>query len=54
MSERLVTGINCSKCGAALEECACCDERDCPAAICYGCLNVALGQEMQQPHVHGG
>jgi hypothetical protein len=37
-----------------MDECACCDEPDCPAAICFRCVNVAAGQEMAQPHVHGG
>ena len=44
----------CSGCGKEVEECACCDEPDCGAAICFGCLNLAVGQEMSQPHAHGG
>jgi hypothetical protein len=41
--------------GAQLvEECACCDEPDCSVPICYRCLNVAVGQEMRHPHLHGG
>ena len=54
MSQPAATRLRCSQCGAELEECAFCDGPDCPAAICFGCLNVALGQELQQPHVHGG
>ncbi len=44
----------CSQCGVALEDCACCDEPGCPAAMCYKCLNAALGQAMPLPHAHGG
>jgi hypothetical protein len=54
MSQHPGDGLRCSRCGTRIEECAFCDEPDCRAAICYGCLNVALGQEMQQPHAHGG
>lgn len=44
----------CSGCGAPVQECACCDEPGCAVAICYRCLNVALGQDMPHPHTHGG
>ncbi len=54
MSESAGAGTACSRCGTRIEECACCDEPDCGPAICHGCLNVAVGQEMPQPHAHGG
>ena len=54
MSQDASVMLRCSRCGAYIAECAFCDEPDCRTAICYGCLNVALGQEMQQPHAHGG
>jgi hypothetical protein len=54
MRQDASAALRCSRCGTRITECAFCDEPDCPAAICYGCLNVALGQEMPQPHVHGG
>jgi hypothetical protein len=44
----------CAGCGARLEECACCDEPDCPAPICRRCLDVAVGHRVLHPHEHGG
>lgn len=32
----------CSRCGAAIDSCAFCDEPDCPAITCYRCLAIAL------------
>jgi len=46
--------ITCTSCGKRIEECACCDEPDCAAAVCFHCLNVAAGQERLQPHVDCG
>ncbi len=54
MSENATAATRCSRCGRRIDECACCNEPDCGAAICYRCLNVAVGQEMPQPHAHGG
>ena len=54
MSENAVAPTRCSRCGTRIEECVRCDEPDCGAAICYRCLNVAIGQQKPQPHVHGG
>jgi hypothetical protein len=54
MSQDVGAPEHCSTCGTRIAECAFCDEADCRAAICYGCLNLALGQEMLQPHAHGG
>ena len=49
MSKQPGIRVKCSKCACVLEECACCDEPDCEAAICYRCLNLALGQQVPQP-----
>ncbi len=49
-----VDTIRCSRCGTPIDECAFCDEPECAAAICYECLNLALGQAIRQPHIHGG
>ncbi len=54
MSEDASAALRCSRCGTSIDECACCDEPDCRAAICYGCLNVAVGRGMPQPHANGG
>jgi hypothetical protein len=54
MSRDASASLCCSGCSTRIEECAFCDEPDCGVAMCYGCLNVALGQEMPQPHAHGG
>ncbi len=54
MSREAPAATRCSRCGVRIDECACCEEQGCGAAICYGCMNVALGQEMPQPHAHGG
>ena len=54
MSENATVGTKCSKCGKHIDQCSCCEAPDCRAAICFGCLNVAAGQQMRQPHAHGG
>ncbi len=54
MSENVTAAMRCARCGKRIEECACCNEADCGDPICYHCLNVAVGQEMPQPHAHGG
>lgn len=46
--------ILCSNCGMQIDVCCFCDEIDCPKAICYTCISVALGQMERQPHAHGG
>jgi len=46
--------LRCSDCDEPIAECELCDERDCPRAICYGCITLALSQTMAQPHTHGG
>lgn len=37
--------LKCTRCDSDLEDCAYCNEPDCPAPICYGCLDVALSPE---------
>lgn len=44
----------CSNCGAQIDICYFCDEGDCPKAVCYTCISVALRQMERQPHAHGG
>lgn len=44
----------CSNCGMQIDVCYFCDEIDCPNAVCYTCISVALGQMERQPHAHGG
>ncbi len=54
MPERTLAVRPCSGCGRAIDCCEFCDATDCPTAICYRCLQVALGQALPQPHPHGG
>jgi len=51
---RTPTRSPCLECGDEIDVCECCEEPDCPKAICYGCLALALGQTAPQPHTHGG
>jgi hypothetical protein len=46
--------LRCSDCGCAIDCCQFCDEEACPKAICYMCVIVSIGQEIRQPHPHGG
>ncbi len=46
--------VNCTECDKRIEECACCEEPECGAAICYGCLNAAVGQQRPQVRADGG
>ena len=48
MSVKTATISRCSRCGTAVESCAFCDEPDCPATLCYRCLNVALLDRLRQ------
>jgi hypothetical protein len=45
---------HCSSCDDEIDGCAGCERADCPEALCYGCLNELLGQDVPQPHTHGG
>jgi hypothetical protein len=47
-------GLVCSDCHCDIECCAFCEEEECGAAICFGCMVVDLGQTRAQPHDHGG
>ncbi len=44
----------CCLCDGWIECCEFCDGEDCPKAICYRCVIVAVGQEIPQIHPHGG
>lgn len=44
----------CSDCRREIDCCEFCDRTDCRAGVCYRCVNLALGQLIPQPHVHGG
>jgi hypothetical protein len=44
----------CSECGAAIECCELCGHEPCPTALCFQCLNLAVGQVVAHPHTHGG
>ncbi|MGI8616068.1 MAG: hypothetical protein ACR2L4_04700 [Actinomycetota bacterium] len=44
----------CLVCGRPIDLCEFCERIDCGTAICYRCLNLALGQAIAQPHQHGG
>jgi hypothetical protein len=46
--------LSCSNCSAQIDVCYFCDEGDCPKAVCYTCISIALGQMERQPHDHGG
>ncbi|MGQ0671234.1 MAG: hypothetical protein ACT4PO_16500 [Actinomycetota bacterium] len=48
------SGANCCRCGEGIDRCEFCERADCENAICYDCLNLALGQALAQPHLHGG
>jgi hypothetical protein len=44
----------CSDCEKEMETCAACDDDDCPAGVCYGCMVVELDVSHPHPHEHGG
>jgi hypothetical protein len=46
--------LKCRSCGREIESCAFCDERDCQSPRCNNCVELALGERIPQPHVHGG
>lgn len=46
--------LRCGECGCVIGCCEFCDDEECPKAICYGCLIVAIGQEIPELHTHGG
>ena len=47
-------GVRCSTCRESIDMCYFCDEPECPKAICYTCIAVALKQMEPHPHAHGG
>jgi hypothetical protein len=54
MSEAPLAVRPCSRCGRLVDCCEFCDDADCRTPTCYGCVQVVLGQALQQPHAHGG
>lgn len=44
----------CGHCGGVIVCCEFCDGEECPKGVCYGCVIVALGEAVPQPHTHGG
>ena len=48
------TALRCAQCDEPIAECELCDGQDCFRAICYGCITLALGETIAQPHGHGG
>ena len=54
MSSVPTKSLKCSRCGRAIEVCACCDERDCPPPICYICMSQDLTKSRRRLYVHSG
>lgn len=46
--------VLCSRCASDIELCAFCEKEGCPDPLCYRCVRLVLGQELAQPHDHGG
>ncbi len=47
MNVPTTTARKCSRCGAAIETCAFCDEPDCPAITCYRCVSVIFHDRLR-------
>lgn len=45
--------VVCTHCRKDIEACAFCEER-CGHEICWRCLKYELGEEIAEPHTHGG
>jgi hypothetical protein len=45
---------SCSRCGVVIDGCAFCERQECRELLCYRCVRITLGQEIAQPHRHGG
>jgi hypothetical protein len=54
MTEPTLAALRCSRCDRPIDRCEFCDASDCRTPICYGCVRVALGETVPQPHTHGG
>jgi hypothetical protein len=48
------TTLTCHDCGDQIDCCEFCDGSDCVVALCYGCVHLTLGENVPQPHLHGG
>ena len=44
----------CTRCRTAIEECAFCQREECRELLCYRCVRILLGQQVSEPHGHGG
>lgn len=44
----------CGRCGGPVDGCALCEDEACHDLLCYRCVRIVLGQEVTQPHAHGG
>jgi hypothetical protein len=54
MTEGALAAQPCSRCDRRIDCCEFCDTTVCRTPICYGCLQVAVGHAVPQPHAHGG
>jgi len=54
MSNTTAVKAKCKGCDREIDECAFCEDPDCPDAICYRCDNSELKQTLLHPHDHGG
>ena len=54
MSAKPHKELRCTRCGRAIDPCACCDERDCPPPLCNQCLTELLVKSVRPQHVHSG
>lgn len=45
---------SCTRCGRVAQGCAFCQREGCHELLCYRCVRIALGQQVPQPHGHGG
>ena len=48
MSERAARATTCARCDAEIDACACCDEPECGAPLCYACMNLLVRQATPQ------
>jgi hypothetical protein len=52
--EKPQPGARCQRCDVVVEACFFCEREECPDKLCYRCVRIALGQEVPEPHRHGG
>ena len=44
----------CWDCRVPIECCEVCGDEPCPQAVRLGCLRLAVGQSVPEPHIHSG